>query len=156
MKIRDALFAWDPSKSMENSNATGLACPAEESLTIQSQKDEADINIIVERFGITGQLPQGLRVPQYSDFGDTVFDYRSAVEAVAMAQDSFLELPGKVRAEFDNDPQKFLEFCMASDDGKTLKNVERMRELGLAVEAAKPPAEAPAKPAQSGSGGNPQ
>lgn len=155
MNIRDALYVWDPSKGMENSDATGLRCE-DESLTVQSQKDEADINIIVERFGITGQLPQGLRVPQYADFGDTVFDYRSAVEAVAMAQDSFMELPGRVRAEFDHDPQKFLEFCMATEDGKTLKNIARMRELGLAVEGAKPPAEATAKPAQSGSGGNPQ
>lgn len=117
----------------------------EPSMTVQSEKDSADINVILERFGITGQLPQNVRPPTFQDFGDTVFDFRSAVEAIAMAEDSFMSMPARVRAEFENDPQKFVEFCSEE------KNLPRMRELGLAV-----PEKLPAKPEASGSGGNPQ
>lgn len=52
-----------------------------ESKTIQSQKDEADINNIVRMFGVTGRLPEGVRVPTYGDFS-LVDDYRSAIDAI--------------------------------------------------------------------------
>ena len=39
-----------------------------ESLTQQSFKDECDINEIVRRFGLTGQLPENFRAPVSGDF----------------------------------------------------------------------------------------
>lgn len=104
---------------------------SEPSMTVQADKDEADINVILDRFGITGQLPQNVRPPVFQDF-DAVFDFRSAVEAIEMATDSFLCLPARVRSRFDNDPQKFVEFC--SDPA----NLKEMRELGLAVPEKQP------------------
>ena len=38
------------------SDETGLCCE-DESLAIQSAKEDADINTIVRRFGLTGELP---------------------------------------------------------------------------------------------------
>ena len=38
------------------SQETGLKCQ-DPSLAQQHMKDECDINVIVERFGVTGQLP---------------------------------------------------------------------------------------------------
>lgn len=105
---------------------------AEPSMTVQADREEADINVILDRFGITGQLPENVRRPTFQDFGETVFDYRTAIEAISMAEDAFLSMPAKVRSEFDNDPQKFLEFCSEE------KNLPRMRELGLAVPAKEP------------------
>lgn len=121
MKARAYLSYDADAVSME----TGLACP-EPTLTVQSTRDEVDINTIVDRFGITGAIPTDVRVPQYEDFAD-VFDFRSAIEAIAMAEDSFMSMPAKVRAEFSNDAQQFLEFCSKPE------NLPRMRELGLAV-----------------------
>lgn len=95
--------------------------------TIQSQKDEADINVIVRNFGVTGQLPQGVRVPTYGDFTDCVTDYRSAIEIARAAEESFLALPSDFRARLENDPQRFLEYCADPN------NREEMRKLGLAV-----------------------
>lgn len=95
------------------------------SLAVQSQKDEADINNIVRNFGVTGQLPQAIRLPQYGDF-DGVSDYRTAVEAVREAQASFAQVPSKVRAEFDNDPGAFATFCLDP------ANLPKLREWGLA------------------------
>jgi len=79
------------------------------SLTIQSQAADADLNVIMERFGITGKMPENPRVPQYGDFTG-INDYRTALEAVRNAHEAFMEIPAQVRARFDNDPQKFLEF----------------------------------------------
>lgn len=107
------------------SDDTGLFC-ADPSRAIQSQKDEADINVIVRNFGVTGKLPENVRVPSYGDF-DYVGDYATAVAAIRDAEFSFMSLEAGVRARFDNDPQQFLEFC--SDSG----NLEEMRKLGLAV-----------------------
>lgn len=107
------------------SEETGLSC-ADPSLAQQHQADEADINTIVKRFGITGVLPQNVRAPQFIDF-DEVFDYQSALEAIAAADRSFMSMPAEVRARFNNDPQAFVAFC--SDPG----NLDEMRKLGLAL-----------------------
>lgn len=117
------------------SEATGLSCP-EPSKTRQADAVDADINNIVRNFGVTGALPQGVRVPMYQDF-DEVYDYRSAIEAVRAAETSFMQMPAQIRARFQNDPQAFVEYC--ADPA----NLPEMRELGLAVPLPKeetPPA----------------
>lgn len=105
--------------------------------TIQSQKDEADINNIVRMFGVTGRLPESVRVPTYGDF-TLVGDYRSAIEAVKAAEDSFMAMPADTRSQFDNDPQRFLEFC------ENPSNLEAMRKMGLAVPKVEPEGAPPA------------
>lgn len=104
---------------------TGSSCPGV-SMTDQSQAADADINVIVRRFGLTGVMPPLHRVPEYGDFAG-ISDYRTALEAVQAAAEHFNAMPAEVRAEFFNDPQVFLEFCHDS------KNLPRMRELGLAI-----------------------
>ena len=107
----------------ENSLNTGIIF-TEPSLTQQSFKDECDINNILRQFNVTGQLPSRSVQPQYGDFSG-ITDYHSALNAVMAAQDSFLQLPAKVRAKFDNDPAVFLEF--ASDEA----NRDEMKAMGL-------------------------
>jgi phage internal scaffolding protein len=94
------------------------------SRTKQSFRDECDINNILRQFNVTGQLPVGSVQPQYGDFSG-ITDYQSALNAVMAAQDSFLELPAKIRAKFQNDPALFVEF--ASDEA----NKDEMKALGL-------------------------
>ena len=95
------------------------------SLTQQSQAEDADINNIVRRFGLTGQLPENHRVPQYADF-DEIYDYKTAQDAIALANSSFNQMPPQLRNRFNNDPQTFLEFCSAEE------NLPELRRLGLA------------------------
>lgn len=103
------------------------------SLTKQSFKDECDINTIVRNFGLTGQLPVSNNVaPQYGDFTDVV-DYRTALDAVIQANDSFMSLPAEVRKRFGNDPADFVDFC--SDPN----NRDELIKLGLVVPTASPP-----------------
>ena len=100
------------------------------SLAQQSFKDDADINVLLERFKVTGMMPQGIVLPQYGDFTG-VTDYQSAANALLRANDEFMKLPANLRARFENSPQKFLEFCSVKE------NLPELRKLGLA------PAEAP-------------
>lgn len=103
------------------------------SLTKQSFRDETDINVIVRRFSVTGELPQ-VRAPSFQIF-DGVFDYHSAMDALVEARESFMELPGEVRARFHNDPGEFLEFCHDT------RNREEAVRLGIVV-----PPPAPVEP----------
>lgn len=105
---------------------TGLEC-LDKSLTQQNSKDDADINIIMERFGHTGVLPQGARLPSYGDF-DGVTDYHSAMNAIKAAEGAFLALPATIRDRFENDPQQLIAFM---DDESNRPEAEK---LGL-VEA---------------------
>lgn len=105
---------------------TGLRCE-DPSKAIQSQADEADINVIVRRFGITGQLPSVAVPPTYADFTDGVTDYREAMDLILAANRSFMALPAEVRKRFDNDAALFLDFA------ENPANLDELRKMGLAI-----------------------
>ncbi|WNK14071.1 MAG: internal scaffolding protein [Microvirus sp.] len=111
------------------SDESGLSCP-ELGRTVQSDAAQADINEIVRRFGLTGRLPENVRVPTFADFEDVV-DFQSAQNAIVAARESFMAMPAEVRGRFDNDAGRFVEFC--SDKS----NLDEMRALGLAVPASR-------------------
>ena len=126
------------------SDETGLACP-DPSLAQQNFKDETDINYIVRQFGLTGELPGQTISPQYGDFTG-VLDYHSAVNAVLAAQDEFMELPAQMRARFDNDPAKLIDFLGNE------QNREEAIKLGLVANPISEASETPVgevKPAEA-------
>lgn len=91
---------------------------------IQSARDDADINVIVKRFNVTGMLPQLQRQPLDVDI-DKVMDYRSAMQYVREAAERFMMLPSQLRERFQNDPQEFMAFVQ--DEA----NAEEAEKLGL-------------------------
>lgn len=105
------------------SDETGLRCE-DVSLAKQSFKEECDINVIVERFGIGYEMPQGVKAPVYGDFSE-VGDFRGALDSVRAAQESFMTLPADVRARFGNDPAGFVDFCSKDE------NYDEVEKLGL-------------------------
>lgn len=107
------------------------------SLTVQEHTLDTDINVIVQRFGLTGTMPVNHRVPQYGDYSQ-IHDYRTAIEAVQAAQDHFMEMPHEVRSRFQNDPQLFLDYC------SNPANMDGMRQLGLAIPKESQPVGGPA------------
>ena len=129
------------------SNETGLEC-LDPTLAQQNCRDECDINYIVERFGVTGQLPpQTGPMPTYGDFTG-IGDYRDALDAVMRADEAFMALPANVRERFDNDPALFVDFC--SD----VSNRSEAMELGLIPPSA--PLERGSVPEPTGSTGTPE
>lgn len=102
---------------------SGLRCE-DVSRTQQHFQEECDINTIVRRFGLDGDLPEGVRRPMYGDFTG-IGDFRDAIEAVRRAEDSFMAMPAAVRSRFENDPGAFVDFC--NDPA----NKDEWKKLGL-------------------------
>lgn len=105
------------------SSDSGLLC-LDESLAIQSAEEESNINTIVRRFGISGELPGDFAMPQSGDFTGLP-DFHAAMNLVRQAQEEFVKVPAEIRARFGNDPQAFMAFC--DDDN----NRDEARRLGL-------------------------
>lgn len=131
-----------------------------EVLTQQGPSEDCDINTIVRRFGITGQLPVGAEMPSFQEFAE-VGDYHTAQNVIRRADEAFQELPGEIRAQFENDPGRFVAFV---EDPKNVDQVEkwgflapeaskRRQEARAASAAAQatPPATPPVKGAQGAS-----
>jgi phage internal scaffolding protein len=110
------------------SNESGLACE-EPSLAQQHFKEECDINTILQKFNITGLLPEAPLSPRYGDFSG-IGDYHTALNRVIAAQDEFEGLPAQIRARFDNDPAQLIEFLQDEN------NRPEAEELGLVEKAA--------------------
>lgn len=117
----------------QDRESPGVDCSVMPSLTKQAFKDDADVNVIVERFARQGEFP--VFDPADFTWGDaTGFDFRAALDVVNAAQAAFEQMPAKVRNRFENDPRQFVDFC--SDPA----NKEELDRLGL---LAKPSVEDP-------------
>lgn len=134
--------------AMSVSNETGLKC-LDPTLAQQSFKDDADINVILERFNITGELTSSSSIePRYGDFLDSPVDYKQALDVVMAAQSTFNGLPAFLRTRFDNDAAKFVDFV--SDE----RNRDEALELGLLDSGSR--SETGNLPAQAGGAPDPQ
>lgn len=109
----------------EVSDETALVCE-DVSLTKQQFREESDINEIVRRFNLTGQLPDNVQVPQYAEFEEIV-DYQTAMNVLRAADESFMQMPVELRRRFSNDPAQFVEFVNNSD------NRAEAEKLGLVI-----------------------
>lgn len=105
-------YNYDTNKAGDDS---GLDCSNSPSLTKQSFVNECDINTIVRRFNVTGELPQGIRMPSYGDFSQ-VNDFQTAMNAIAQAREAFDAMPADIRTQFRNDPAEFVDFCSKEEN----------------------------------------
>jgi len=120
------------------SDESGLNC-LDPSLAQQYARGETDINAIVKRFNLTGELPAGLAVPQYGDFSEVV-DYHTALNMVIKADHAFMALPADVRNRFNNDAGLFVDFV------SNPANQAEAEKLGLTVGIGKRDLGGPAQP----------
>lgn len=92
--------------------------------TIQSDVDGCDINLMMETFQKTGEIPQTVQLPAYGDFSNAV-DYMDAAALKLEADNLFNALPAKIRSKFQNNPAELLAFM--EDEN----NIEEATKLGL-------------------------
>lgn len=85
------------------------------SLTVQDEKEETDINYIVNKYadGQKGIATLDLGDSSqyaYLQFGDATLpgDYSTALELVSGVREEFYSLPAYVRAKFGHDPMNFI------------------------------------------------
>lgn len=119
--------------------AYGVTFEFDPGQTVQSAKDECDINSIMARYAKTGFLVDPLKQPTRGNptFGDftAVPDFYQAQQMLADATEAFESLPSAVRKRFSNDPGELIAFL--ADE----KNQAEAVKLGLAV-PSKPKEEA--------------
>lgn len=119
------------------------------SKTQQHQADETDINLIVKRYTQTGVLPQSALQPLYGDF--ETMDFHTAQNRVRAAQEAFMLIPAEIRARFENDPGKFVDFATNPE------NRDELVKLKLLDPPPRndPPVELPTRPEPAGDPANP-
>lgn len=127
----------------------------EPTMTIQSEKDNCDINVIMNRYATCGTpLPyrtDGVQ-PVYADVSE-LGDYMENFQRCKQAEEMFNALPSALRKELDNNPANLIPFIQDK------KNESRCIEYGLInkpiVEAPKAPVVVNPNPANPVSGDAP-
>nr|QJB19215.1 MAG: internal scaffolding protein [Microvirus sp.] len=125
-------FANVANDFVKSSGMRGDMSSFEPSLTRQEFVEECDINTLMARYEAGGAISHVNKAePLYLD--TTLYPgLQGAMDAFKEASIAFGKLPAAVRREFDNDPQKFVDFAIVPG------NVGRMREWGLAEPVAVP------------------
>jgi phage internal scaffolding protein len=110
------------------------------SMTKQAFQAECDINNIMKRYEKTGIIDHLNKYGgRFGDFTGAV-DFQTAQNIVIDAQKMFMDIPASIRAQFENDPGKFIQF--ATDPA----NLDKLREMGLAPPAPVPVPDTPVIP----------
>lgn len=98
---------------------------ASKSVAVQDKRDVCDINRIVKKAirpdgQIDGSLVQSLakKPGLYGDFTNAV-DFQTLQNRVIRLRDAFMALAPDVRAKFDNDPAKMIDFVNDSKNNAT-------------------------------------
>lgn len=114
---------------------SGLEFPKDElSLTMQSFKDEADINKIMSQWQKTGVFTHVNQYQgEYADLSSYSDNYHENLNTIIQAQDMFMSLPSSIRDDFKNDPGAFLDFVGNPD------NKAKMVQYGLLEQEADAP-----------------
>lgn len=96
-------------------------------MTKQEFQAECDINNIIKQFSATGvirHISAKAAEGAYQDLPDPI-EFQDGLHIVQQATESFMTLPAKVRARFENDPASFLAFM--AEPG----NAEEIKTMGL-------------------------
>lgn len=102
----------------------GIVCK-DEHLTVQSHKDQADINRVLDRAkhgaSLSHLLNYGGRYGDFSDFDSNTFE--DMQNRLSEARTIFYDLPAELRSEFGNDPGAFFSFV------NNPENKDRLEEI---------------------------
>lgn len=102
------------------------------SLTDVSQQKSTDVNEILLRYQKTGELTHlAANRGTYADISEFT-DLHTAMSQVRKAQEGFDSLPATLRARFNNEPIKFIEYLQDP------KNLDESIDLGLREISANP------------------
>lgn len=117
----------------------------EPSLTVQSEKDNCDLNVILKRMEKAGPdafvdtidaLMASAHAAQYGD-ASNIGDFKSVQDNVANVKSEFSLLPADIRSKFQNDPVVLLEFLSNPENAADAAKMGLLR----AAEAVPAPAE---------------
>lgn len=113
--------------------AAALRCE-DPSLTVQSFTEDADINVLAKRFGIT-DIP-------LTTIGDDLIDttqfpdLREILEARRAAANGFAALPIKIRKRFRNSPEELWNFLQDPENADEAVRLGLLKKLTPAADGA--------------------
>lgn len=133
------LFTWrhqyDQERDKKEGDLAALRCE-DESLTQQSFTQDADINVIAKRFGLT-EIPLSQLDPTH--FRDTTHDpdLNQVLTYRNEARERFAALPEKIKRRFHYNPSELWNFV---NDPENSEEALRLHILARTPEAAATPA----------------
>ncbi len=126
--------------SLHGRDGVIVDCSDKPSMTVQSDRSQANINNIMkkmEKGHMLDKLNQG--TPFYGDV--TRFkDLQESIIQVQEAQDLFMDMSADIRKRFNNDPVEMVQFL---DNSENQKEAE---ELGMVIPKPKPEPIKPGEP----------
>lgn len=136
MKFRKIFDEKDDAAAREHCD---LAC-LDDSLTVQGPAQDADINVLVRRFGIDrGAMPVAPVDPSaYGDMTD-IPDLGTALLRLKDARDRFAALPALMRRRFDNDPAELWDFVNDPQNAAEAVSMGLLQRVEPEPPAALPP-----------------
>lgn len=132
-RVQTVEVVKDGKKVKVQRDVTALYCD-EPSLTQQHFKEECDINEILRRSQVSGQLPVRSTPPMYGDFTAVPKSLEESFAMIKQANDLFMALPWEARERFGNNPEKMIAFLQDP------RNREEAIRLGLVNKPAEKPA----------------
>lgn len=139
---------WRSGYDQEENERIGRECATynnEPTMTQQSFAQDADINVLVRRFGI--EKLAAIAPIDPSRFGDfsSAPDLRTALEVMRDAEEQFNALPAKLRERFGNSPANLWDFLQDDEnrsEAEFLGLVEKPRPEGSQALSVETPGEA--------------
>lgn len=99
-------------------------CSKDKIITVQAPRDEVNINVIMKKIEKGMMINSNTGEPTFQDISE--FDgLEDSVIKVQKANEGFMTLPADIRARFDNNPVKLINFL--SDEG----NRAEAEKIGL-------------------------
>lgn len=87
--------------------------------------EQLDVNNIIKKYNKTGILKNAENYEAiFGDFNET--DFQESLNTIIKAEELFINVPSKIRAQFENSPGRFIDFATNPE------NLQQMRDWGLA------------------------
>lgn len=118
---------YDTARDQQEGDTAILKCE-DESLTVQSFAQDADLNVLAKRFGINAIPTAPLDAATFRDTTQDP-DLRQILDYRIEAQNQFRGLPAKLRRRFHDNPAELWQFLQDPD------NAEEAIRLGLLTAA---------------------
>lgn len=121
----------------EASVVTGVEC-VEPTLARQEFKNDSDLNTMIRRFGV-----EVAQAPNWREFDATVIpdNFMELQSILKEGVEAFNRLPSDIRAEHENNPEKFLNWVkeeqarLAKADREAAKAAKEVVETSVSTEA---------------------
>lgn len=88
----------------------------------QQFSKDCDVNEIMRKYAVTGELPQPNVAPVYGDFSE-LGQYYETWNKIASANSAFHGLPKDIRRRFNNDPRELIQFMDNPDNRQAAESL---------------------------------